>query len=244
MSAAERTSIHRDHGLSLPSGRNHPDFPTSDDIDFVDEIHRQIWDAVVSMVNATGEGMSFGVARVEDAIRRMLTVEVFRSQSLWGEHVRLLSALSTGLRTGRIQLRSVDDLYALREVLRIKLPPQVLEFYVATGELFDVADLYRGDDGKFPFARDGFDAMLFADVRCRMYVMYCFEVAKIQEFLDSDEDLTAYLNLPFQLRLSLSGYADHPDQRGFDVDHQGTAVDELLSELHGRDHEDSGSMVA
>lgn len=117
--------------------------------------------------------------------------------SAWQKSERSFNALRVGIDSGALVIADAQDLEVLTRALAVQIYtlPQVIEYYICTGEFMGAMLLMR-QVGSSPFVESS---------QCAAYGLYAHDVATVSRYLDAGDDPYPYMDLPLEVRAELSG---------------------------------------
>lgn len=202
-----RESIHTERGLSLNPSKGHTGFPTPFDVAFMEDAHAELNSAVISTTPFEESGRLDAVLDMRTLLNGLFERAAYRSAESWGDNVRFVNALVTGLGTGVIRMECADDINVLRLLISKRPAAQIVEYYVHTGEYARFAETSRRGDGTFPSLREDYeDFDSTKEIRERMYRLYCYDVNKVREHIESGVNPSEHMSLPLEIRMEFSGF--------------------------------------
>lgn len=126
----------------------------------------------------------------------------------WAGYERMITALRAGISDGTVVFDELDDVNAFGNLFfqQLHRAPQAVEYYAATGELFDAIKLA---DRPVALARGFSDSALLkralGSVCILLYRLYRYDVTSVNRILRSGEDPRDFMSLPLDVRAQLAG---------------------------------------
>lgn len=195
---------------------------------------------LVDTVNVAAEGAESRAegVHIRRHIWRWITYMMKNPVANKGGVVRTLSALAEGLEAESMVLTRKDQEQALEWILSFVTgnSSQVVEYYVRTGEIMDIAECFRGADGIFDFHEVSHDHTK------RFHQLYRYDVERIKEVIDAGTEPAEHMNLPLEMRMSFAGcWEDMTDgELNLKIDHRKV----LPESIFDREHVNDGNMMS
>lgn len=141
----------------------------------------------------------------------------------WQDTVRYVDALYAGHEHGAISLGTAEDVKAFDDLFdrNFFVYPQLVEYYVATGELLEVVRRIDADFRERIISDFGF---VLSSRVVNAFRLYECDLMQVRAHLDRGDDPAAYMSLPLDIRVELSGFFDRALDRENDqnmtIDHR------------------------
>lgn len=210
--------------------------PTSGDRAFVRDVHA---DLVLAMENAQETSsyshLSSHRDMVEEKYQSMKNIEhwffewVSGKPRHWRGKLKLMLSLRTALATGCLVLDDMDAVESLEMMFcsYLKEIPQMVEYYVNTGEIVELLDTFRDERGELDTSSFYNDS---AATMVTIYRLYCYDVSRVKECLDTGVDPVDHMRVPLEIRMEFAGCSQVEKQNPRDnpPPHKGLPLEEKM----------------
>lgn len=182
--------------------KSYPEDTVNDGTDSFSEAAYYDLLALAYQVEDTSETMTpREMIKTKEAFEHMVSMLTgkagIRNTQQWEDDVRVINALRTAIEKGILQVDTVDDLETLRMIILsgLRESPQVIEYYLKTGELMALTRLLLTYKSGHPLVSG---AMVLA-VKARQF--YSLEMRFIEDALGAGGDPAEFYRMPLTLRV-------------------------------------------
>lgn len=208
-------------------------------------------DAFVVAVNAA-EDVSGYITNTElMRSQKRSIIEIIDSWFLYrfriDEQRKMVEEITSSLGSKRMVLRDFDDVMAFDFLLDsgVYSSPEMIEHYAQTGELLELTELFRKDDGVFLRGFDKYGNLVSRSPRVRTRRIYFYDLQMMQEHVNEGLDRDDVMLPPLEVRIEFSGFweevfeEEKEDSSVVPVDYYRASSDEAFNAKFLRDQKKS-----